>query len=168
MVNIKICGEKMTDPARIMVLALEQAGKAAVCGEVPVGAVLADGTGRILAAARNQVIGLCDPTAHAEILALRQGAKAVGNYRLSGCVLYTTIEPCLMCMGAIVHARLAELVFGADDPKWGAAGSLYDFSDDPRLNHQLKVTSGVLADQSRELMQTFFRARRKHAAQGQI
>jgi tRNA(adenine34) deaminase len=141
--------------------ALSQAEKAGRIDEVPVGAVLVDQKGRVLAKAHNRTIGNCDPTAHAEILALRAAAVKIKNYRLTGCVLYVTIEPCLMCMGASVHARIAMVVYGACDPKWGAAGSLYNFATDQRLNHPFQVVSGVCKERCRELIQTFFRDKRR-------
>lgn len=147
-----------------MDLALQEALKARQLGEVPVGAVLVDAAGDILAAEHNRTIARSDPTAHAEILALRAAALKMNNYRLPGAVLYVTIEPCLMCMGAIVHARLAAVCFGAFDPKWGAAGSLYDFSRDSRLNHALAVYPGVREAECRELIQDFFRWKRKSVA----
>ncbi len=146
-----------------MGIALEEARAAGAEGEVPVGAVLVDGEGKPAATGRNQVVGRNDPTAHAEILALRAGAESAGNYRLLNRFLYVTVEPCLMCMGAIVHARISTLIFGAPDPKWGAAGSLYDFSADPRLNHRVSVIGGVCEAACRELIQSFFQDRRKHA-----
>ena len=152
----------MTDAdEKLMKLALAEAQAAAAAGEVPVGAVLASAEGEILAWARNRTIALSDPTAHAEILALREAAEAVRNYRLPGTVMVCSIEPCPMCMGALIHARTARLVYGADDDKWGAAGSLYDLSADPRLNHRIEVVSGLMADQCRALMMDFFRSRRK-------
>ncbi len=146
-----------------MGMALEEAWAAGEAGEVPVGAVLVDvdGEGRLTATGRNRVVGRNDPTAHAEILALRAGAESAGNYRLLNRFLYVTVEPCLMCMGAIIHARISTLIFGAPDPKWGAAGSLYDFSADPRLNHRVTVIGGVREAACRELIQGFFRERRK-------
>ncbi|MCF8144804.1 MAG: tRNA adenosine(34) deaminase TadA [Deltaproteobacteria bacterium] len=143
-----------------MKLAIEEAESAFSEGEVPVGAVLAGSDGRILARAHNRPIALKDPTAHAEILALRHGGAVVGNYRLNGCILAVTVEPCFMCMGAIIHARIARLVFGAFDPKAGAAGSLYDLSRDARLNHKLEVVSGITGEPCQELMRRFFQARR--------
>lgn len=143
-----------------MALALEEAKKAGQIGEVPVGAVLVAQNGDILAAAYNQTINLADPTAHAEILALRQAASITCNYRLLGTTLYVTVEPCIMCMGAIVHARVSKVVLGALDPKWGAAGSLYNFAQDDRLNHRVDVLKGVLEEDCRALMQAFFRAKR--------
>jgi len=144
-----------------MQIALAQAEKAGRINEVPVGAVLVDQKGRVLAKAHNRTINSCDPSAHAEILALRAAAVKIKNYRLTGCLLYVTIEPCLMCMGALVHARIAMVVYGACDPKWGAAGSLYNFALDHRLNHSFQVVAGVCEEQCRELIQTFFRNKRK-------
>jgi tRNA(adenine34) deaminase len=140
--------------------ALAQARAAAVRGEVPVGAVLIGAEG-VLAEAGNGPIGQHDPTAHAEILVLREGANKRGNYRLSGTTLYVTLEPCLMCMGALLHARVDRLVYGAVDPKSGAADSLYSIGRDGRLNHSLAVTGGVLAAECGELLRTFFQNRRK-------
>jgi tRNA(adenine34) deaminase len=143
-----------------MRLALEEARSAGRINEVPVGAVLVSESGEVLASAHNRPILNKDPTAHAEILALRRGAEKLQNYRLLNTTLYVTIEPCFMCMGALIHARVARLVYGAADPKWGAAGSLYDIGHDPRLNHQLEVVSGVCEEECREIMQAFFRSRR--------
>jgi tRNA(adenine34) deaminase len=143
-----------------MGLALEAAREGLAAGEVPVGAVLVDEAGLVLARAANRPIGFSDPTAHAEILALRQGARARGNYRLPGVSLYVTMEPCIMCLGAVVHARVRRLVFGAPDPKGGACVSLYRLPDDPRLNHRLEVTGGVREAECRALVQEFFQARR--------
>ncbi len=125
------------------------------------GAVLADPEGHILSRAHNQPISLCDPTAHAEILAIRKASVITGNYRLSRCLLVATIEPCLMCMGAAIHARVSMVVFGAHDTKGGAAGSLYDLSRDDRLNHRMETVSGVMENECRALMRAFFEARRK-------
>ena len=122
--------------------------------------MVVSGSGEILGSGENGVIRLSDPTAHAEIRALREAAETSGNYRLTGSRLYVTIEPCLMCMGAVVHARVETLVFGARDPKWGAAGSLYNASSDHRLNHRVNVVEGVLEDRCRTLIQDFFRNRR--------
>lgn len=143
-----------------MKLALKEARQAGQLREVPVGAVLVANTGAILATAHNQTISLNDPTAHAEILALRQAAQKVANYRLLNTILYVTIEPCIMCMGAIVHARVSRVVFGTHDPKWGAAGSLYNFADNIKLNHRPKIISGICGDECRTLIQDFFSARR--------
>jgi tRNA(adenine34) deaminase len=144
-----------------MRLALEQARLAESIDEVPVGAVLVSASGEVLAAAHNRTIAGQDPTAHAEILVLRQGAQILQNYRLLNTTLYVTVEPCIMCAGALVHARVARLVFGAADLRWGAAGSLYNAVGDRRLNHQLEVVPGVCGDQCRELLQGFFRQKRE-------
>jgi tRNA(adenine34) deaminase len=143
-----------------MKLALLEAEKAGQIGEVPVGAIIVSENGEITAAAHNQTIKRVDPTAHAEILALRKAALEINNYRLLNTTLYVTVEPCIMCMGAIVHARMSRLVFGTTDPKWGAAGSLYNFADDNRLNHRVEIVADVCADDCRRLMQDFFRAKR--------
>ena len=143
-----------------MRLALQEAKKAGQSDEVPVGAVLVSEGGEVLAAARNRTIELCEPTAHAEVIALREAAGKTRNYRLLNTTLYVTIEPCPMCMGALVHARVARLVFGAKDPKWGAAGSLYNVAQDRRLNHQVEVIAGVCQPECRELVQEFFRRKR--------
>jgi tRNA(adenine34) deaminase len=142
-----------------MALALAEAERAGVAGEVPIGAVVVcDGV--VVGAAGNAPIARVDPTAHAEVLALRSAAAALGNYRLPGCTLYVTVEPCAMCLGAALQARIATLVFGCRDPKAGAAGSLYDLTQDARLNHRIAVVSGIAADRSREILQRFFAARR--------
>jgi tRNA(adenine34) deaminase len=143
-----------------MKMALEEARRAGQIDEVPVGAVLVAASGDLLAAAHNRTIANVDPTAHAEILALRAAAEKLRNYRLLNTTLYVTIEPCIMCMGAVVHARVARLVYGAADPKWGAAGSLYDLAADPRLNHRVEIVRGVHEDDCRRLIQDFFRSRR--------
>ncbi len=142
-----------------MVLALGEADAAALAGEVPVGAVVVLDD-RVVARAGNRTIGDCDPTAHAEIVALRAAAKQLGNYRLSGATLYVTLEPCTMCAGALVQARLARLVYGCDDPKGGAVRSCFAVLDHPMLNHRVEVTRGVLADQCAATIQAFFAARR--------
>jgi len=147
------------DDLRYMREALAYARAAEAAGEVPVGAVLVR-DGEIIGRARNRPIGANDPTAHAEILALREAAAATGNYRLTGTTLYVTLEPCPMCAGALVHARVARLVYGAADPRAGAAGSVFDLVRSVALNHRMEVCAGVLADESRELLQGFFRARR--------
>jgi len=143
-----------------MKLAIKEAKKAGQKAEVPVGAVLVAKSGEILSLSHNQVITLADPTAHAEISALRQAAQKVLNYRLLGTTLYVTIEPCVMCMGAIIHARVARLVFGAADLKWGAAGSLFNLAADRRLNHQMEIVMGVLDGECREIIQDFFKSKR--------
>ena len=139
--------------------ALELAACAEAESEVPVGAVLV-ADGRVLAETWNRNISLDDPTAHAEILALREGGRALGNYRLPGATLYVTLEPCAMCAGAMVHARIGRLVYGASDPRTGAAGSVFDLVRAPELNHQLEVTGGILAAECSAQLQAFFRARR--------
>ena len=149
----------MRDDERWMALALEEAARGAEAGEVPVGAVVVV-DGRLLARAHNAPISLADPTAHAEVLALRAAARETGNYRLAGAALYVTIEPCVMCCGAAVHARIARLVYGAADPKAGAVQSLYRLLEDPRLNHRVEVAAGVLADACGARLSEFFRARR--------
>jgi len=141
-------------------MALEEARKAFEKGEVPVGAVLTDGEGTVLARAHNLTVAAADPTAHAEVLAIRHAALALGNERLTGTTLYVTLEPCCMCAGAAVWARIGRLVFGAADPKAGAAGSLYRIPDDERLNHRMEVRAGILEGECREIMQRFFRERR--------
>jgi tRNA(adenine34) deaminase len=146
---------------RYMAMAIKEAEKAGQNNEVPIGSLIVAKSGEIVSTARNMTIELNDPTAHAEILAIRQASEFLGNYRLTEATLYSTIEPCIMCMGAIVHARLERVVFGAKDPKWGGAGSLYDFSDDPRLNHNVLCTPGVLESQCRALIQNFFRTKRQ-------
>ncbi len=152
------CASNVTD-GDYMLVAIGQARAAALHGEVPVGAVLVL-ENRVLASAGNRMIGDCDPTAHAEILALRAAAQAVGNYRLPGAALYVTIEPCAMCAGALVQARIARLIYGADDPKGGAVRTCMQVLDSPALNHRVDVTSGVLAEESAALLQSFFAERR--------
>lgn len=150
----------MESDSYYMGLALGRARAGLAAGEVPVGAVLVDEAGAILARTFNQPIALHDPTAHAEILAIREGARLRGNYRLPGSCLYVTIEPCIMCLGAMLQARLRRLVYGAPDPKGGACVSLYRLPEDTRLNHRLEVTGGVREMECRALLQEFFRARR--------
>jgi tRNA(adenine34) deaminase len=145
---------------RFMREALALAESAATQGEVPVGAVLVV-DGKIVAGAANAPISRNDPTAHAEILALRAAGERVGNYRLPGTTLYVTLEPCPMCAAAMVHARVERLVYGAADPKTGAAGSAFDLARDSRLNHRIAVTGGVLAVETARLLQDFFRERRE-------
>lgn len=139
--------------------ALALARHAASQGEVPVGAVVLR-EGVIVGRGHNQPIAGCDPTAHAEILALRDAAKYIGNYRLPGCELYVTLEPCCMCVGAIIHARLERVVFGASDPKTGACGSVIDLFAERRLNFHTRVSGGVLAEESARLLTEFFAIRR--------
>ncbi len=142
-----------------MQAALAEARKAAAAGEVPVGAVVVK-DGQVIASGRNAPVDAHDPTAHAEIMALRAAAQVLGNYRLDGCTLYVTLEPCAMCSGAMLHARLAAVVYGAAEPKTGAAGSVLNLFGEPRLNHQTEVVSDVLAGESRALLQAFFAGRR--------
>jgi len=144
--------------------ALSEAKKGLVAGEVPVGAVLAGPDGQIVAKAHNQPITLQDPTAHAEILVMRKAGLFFENYRLNNTLLVVTIEPCLMCMGAAVNARIARLAFGAPDPKGGAAGSLYNLASDKRLNHEIEVIPGIMEQECRELIGGFFQGRREKKA----
>ncbi|MBI4208822.1 MAG: tRNA adenosine(34) deaminase TadA [Deltaproteobacteria bacterium] len=141
---------------------LELARRAEREGEIPVGALLLDSDGGILAEAYNRPIGLNDPTAHAEILVLRQAAEHLGNYRLHGTTLYTTLEPCPMCAAAMVNARIDRLVFGAFDPRVGAAGSVLNLLDGSLLNHFVEVEGGICEEECRSLLQSFFRNRRLH------
>lgn len=140
--------------------AIGMAREAEKIGEVPVGAVIVDADDKILAAAGNRTIKDLDPTGHAEILALRIAATRLGNYRLAGTTVYTTIEPCAMCAGALVNARVARLVFGAPDERFGAVRSIFQICDNEKLNHRLEVTGGVLEEKCRRLMQDFFKTRR--------
>lgn len=148
----------MAEHEPFMRLALAQAALARAAGEVPVGAVVVL-DGGVVGRGYNHPIGTSDPTAHAEVLALREAARAVGNYRLTGATLYATVEPCLMCVGAIVHARVATVVYGVADPKGGAVRSLLDPRDLP-LNHRFEAVDGVLGDECRRLLQEFFKERR--------
>ncbi|MEM1444995.1 MAG: tRNA adenosine(34) deaminase TadA [Planctomycetota bacterium] len=143
-----------------MQAALALAHRAAELGEVPVGALLVDEAGDVLAEAYNLRESQADPTAHAEILALRMAAAKRGLWRLDGCTLYVTLEPCPMCAGALVNARVARLVYGAADPKMGCVDTLHQLCTEPRFNHRLEVTAGVLADECAEVLRAFFRARR--------
>ncbi len=140
--------------------ALREAQRALALGEVPVGAVVVQ-DGRVIARGSNQPIATNDPTAHAEILALREAGQTLGNYRLLDCDLYVTVEPCAMCAGAITHARVRRLIYGAEDPKAGAVHSMLQVLNHPKLNHKVEVTSGVLAARCMDLVQTFFREKRK-------
>ena len=143
--------------------ALREARRAQAAGEVPVGAVVVCG-GRIVGRGCNRNLADSDPTAHAEIIALRQAGREVGNHRLLDCEMFVTVEPCAMCAGALVHARIKRLVYGADDPKAGAVHSVMSVVNHPQLNHRMAVTGGVLAGKCQELLQTFFRARRLEVA----
>lgn len=149
----------MTESEKWMGLALEEALKASANGEVPVGAVVVKDN-HLIAAAHNGPIGHSDPTAHAEILALRAAATQLNNYRLVGCQLYVTLEPCMMCLGAMVHARIEKLFFSASDPKTGVCGGVASHHLQPFLNHTIQVTGGILQAESSQLLKTFFRERR--------
>jgi len=149
----------ITRDGYFMQAALGEAQKALDAGEVPVGAVLVHG-GKIISRGCNSPIASCDPTAHAEILALRAGGQALGNYRLVDTELYVTLEPCIMCMGAIAHARVKRLIFGAPDPRAGAAVTVFEFASEPSLNHSVEVKAGVLEDACRGLLQDFFKNKR--------
>ena len=140
--------------------ALEAAAEARAIGEVPIGACLVSAENELIAAGYNRTITDCDPTAHAEIIVLREAARKIGNYRLTGTVLYTTIEPCVMCAGAIVNARIARLVYGTADERFGAVETKFRLCDSSSLNHQVAITSGILETQCREIMQEFFRLKR--------
>jgi tRNA(adenine34) deaminase len=143
-----------------MQFALAEARAAEAAGEVPVGAIVVSPTGEVLARANNRVLRDHDPTAHAEIVALRAAGIALANYRLLDCTLFCTLEPCAMCAGAILHARIARLVYAAPDPKAGACGSVLSVMNHPALNHRVEVASGLLAEESSALLTNFFRARR--------
>ncbi len=156
------------DHTYYMKIALNEAKKAQQANEIPIGALLVSKTNEILAKSHNQTISLNDPTAHAEILSLRKSANKQQNYRLLNTILYVTIEPCMMCMGAIVHARVDTVVFGAKDPKWGAAGSLYNIPADKRLNHRVKVIEGICQDECKTIIQNFFHLKRKIVATKRI
>ena len=150
----------MPDDVDFLRAAIDEAVAAEADGEVPVGAVVVR-DGEIIATGRNRVITDHDPTAHAEIVALRAAGVALGNYRLEGCDLYCTLEPCAMCAGAILHARIRRLVFAASDPKAGACGSVLGVMNHPQLNHRVEVVSGLLAEECGGMLTTFFRSRRQ-------
>jgi tRNA(adenine34) deaminase len=158
----KMTEERQADDEGFMRLALAEARAAERLGEVPVGAVLVQ-HGEVIGRGRNTPIGASDPTAHAEIGALREAARRLGNYRLTATTLYVTLEPCIMCAGAMRHARVARLVYGAADPKSGVAGTVMDLCRGPGANHDLAVTGGVLAEECGELLRAFFRTRRSPA-----
>jgi tRNA(adenine34) deaminase len=145
---------------RFMQEALKEAHLASAAGEVPIGAVIVS-NGEIIARGQNRVLRDVDPTAHAEIIAMRAAAYIMGNYRLLNCELYVTLEPCAMCAGAMTHARLARLIYGAADPKAGAAGSVLEVLNHPKLNHRMPLTTGVLAEDCGALLKNFFRSRRE-------
>jgi tRNA(adenine34) deaminase len=152
--------DKENDDEFYMRLAIELAQQAATAGEVPVGAIVVK-DGVVIGSGGNSPIDTHDPTAHAEIIALRNAAKNMGNYRLVGCSLYVTLEPCAMCTGAIQHARIARLVFGASDPKTGACGSVVNLMAEPKLNHHTEMFSGVLAQECSAMLSEFFKQRRQ-------
>jgi tRNA(adenine34) deaminase len=156
---VGLTSDEARDDERFLRLALEEARRCLDHDDVPIGAVVTR-DGRVLAAAGNERELAADPTAHAEILALRAGASELGTWHLEGCTLFVTLEPCAMCAGAAVLSRLDRVVFGATDPKAGFAGSLGNLLQDPRLNHAVSVTGGVLAEECRDLLQAFFRERR--------
>lgn len=141
--------------------AIKAAAEAEKIGEVPIGAVLLSETGEIIAAAGNRTIIDCDPTAHAEILALREAARKTGNYRLTNATVYSTVEPCAMCAGALVNARVKRLVYGTRDERFGAVETIFRICDNEKLNHRLEIVSGVLENECRRLMQDFFRKKRE-------
>jgi tRNA(adenine34) deaminase len=143
----------------LMEQALEEARASAAAGEVPIGALLVH-EGQIIARSGNRTIRDCDPTAHSEIVVLREGSRKLGNYRLVGTTLYVTVEPCSMCSGAIIQARVPRLVYGCDDPKGGAVRSCFEMLNHPRLNHRVEVAAGILANECAALLQSFFAARR--------
>ncbi len=143
-----------------MNLAIKEAGKAAKVNEVPVGAVIVDEESKVIGYGYNSPISSNDPTSHAEINAIRMACRSVKNYRLINTSLYVTIEPCIMCMGAIIHARIKRVVFGASDVKWGAVHSLYTMADDKRLNHNPEIVSGICKEKTRQIMKSFFKDKR--------
>jgi tRNA(adenine34) deaminase len=149
----------MISDLEAMEAALAEARKAAEAGEVPIGAIAVH-NGSIIGRGQNRVLRDNDPTAHAEIVALREAAAALRNYRLNGCTLYVTLEPCAMCAGAMIHARIDRLVYAAADPKAGAAGSVLSVLNHPRLNHQMQIEQGILSEESGDLLRSFFRERR--------
>ena len=159
MVFSRVMSEILQADLDFMRMALEEARRAGERGEVPVGAVIVMDE-RVVARGANRTIADCDPTAHAEIVALREAARAAGNYRLGSATLYVTVEPCAMCAGAMIQARVARLVYGADDPKGGAVRSCFQALEHPRLNHQIECTPGVLAEEAAAIMRDFFEARR--------
>ena len=150
----------MHDDEHYMRLALAEAGAAARTGDVPVGAIVVDAAGDVVGRGRNRREVDADPTGHAEVVALREAARRAGTWRLHGCILFATLEPCPMCAGALVNARVARVVYGCDDPKAGALRSLYAIGTDVRLNHRMQVVGGVLADDCAALLKAFFAARR--------
>jgi tRNA(adenine34) deaminase len=160
-----VAGRSIATHEEGMRLALEEAGKALRLGEVPIGAIVTL-DGAVIGTGFNQPISALDPTAHAEVIALRTAAREVGNYRLTGSVLYVTVEPCLMCVGAMVHARVAQVVYGASEPKAGALVSSIRAHETGGLNHRLEVAGGVLGDECRRIIQGFFEERRGRGSSG--
>src|SRR6202046_1121371 len=150
----------MQSDAHYMRLALDQARAAEAAGEVPVGAIVVSPTGKVIGSGNNQVLRTNDPTAHAEVVALRAAGLTLGNYRLLGCTLFCTLEPCAMCAGAILHGRIERLVFAARDPKAGACGSVLSVMNHPALNHRVEVVEGILGEECSTLLTAFFRSRR--------
>lgn len=150
----------MIDDLTAMQAALEEAKLAASAGEVPIGAVVVH-DGEVIAYGQNRTLRDVDPTAHAEVVAMRSAARVLANYRLNGCTLYVTLEPCSMCAGALTHARIERLVFAASDPKAGGCGSVLEVLNHPKLNHRMAVEQGVLAEECAELLRGFFRGRRE-------
>ena len=154
-----LCSAAMEADARFMEMALAEARLAAEAEEVPIGAILVQ-DGDVVARSGNRTMRDCDPTAHAEIVVLREAARALGNYRLAGTTLYVTIEPCIMCAGAMIQARVSRLVYGADDPKGGAVRSCFEVLSSAKLNHQVEVASGALGQDCAAILQRFFASRR--------
>jgi len=154
-----VCSRVMDADIELMEQALEEARACAAAGEVPVGALLVH-EGQIIARSGNRTIRDCDPTAHAELVVLREGSRKLGNYRLAGTTLYVTVEPCIMCAGSMIQARVPRLVYGCDDPKGGAVRSCFAMLNHPGLNHQVEVTAGILANECAAILQSFFAARR--------
>jgi tRNA(adenine34) deaminase len=150
---------RMDADIELMERALEEARVCAAAGEVPIGALLVR-EGQIIARSGNRTIRDCDPTAHAEIVVLREGSRKLGNYRLAGTTLYVTVEPCSMCAGGMIQARVPRLVYGCDDPRGGAVRSCFEMLNHPRLNHRVEVTAGILANECAAILQSFFAARR--------
>jgi tRNA(adenine34) deaminase len=160
LLSLKARPRNILDLYYFMREAVKEAEKGLIDGEVPIGAILIGHSHEILARDHNRCISLHDPSAHAEVLVIRQAARLLKNYRLNGTTMFATIEPCPMCIGAIINARLDTLVFGAFDQKFGAAGSIYNLPNDRRLPHRLKVIAGIMEEECRELIQDFFRERR--------
>ena len=154
-----ICSPNVSTDIGFMEQALEEARASAAAGEVPVGTILVH-EGKVIARSGNRTIRDCDPTAHSEMVVLREASRVLGNYRLAGTTLYVTVEPCNMCAGAMIQARVPRLVYGCDDPKGGAVRSCFEVLTHPRLNHQVEVAAGVLANECAAILQSFFAARR--------